>query len=89
MSTTCLNDAVFESTRNADAETEALLDRIHEIGPLLRENAPLADEQRRMPDVCIEAIESTGAFGVFTLRQHGGLEGGARMLFEAGRTLGY
>lgn len=73
----------------ADAETEAMLERIHEIGPILRENAPKADQDRRLPEESVQAIESTGAFAISTDKKYGGYDGGARMLFEAARTLGY
>lgn len=87
--TTSGNNSLLGSVAGVDAETEALLERIHEIGPLLRENAPIADRDRRLPDVSIEAVESTGAFAISTLKQHGGYEGSVRMLFEAVQTLGY
>lgn len=73
----------------ADAETEAMVERVHEIGPVLRNNAPQADRDRRLPDESIEAIESTGAFAISTDKKYGGYDGGARMLFEVARTLGY
>lgn len=71
--------------RNA---TDDLVARIHGIGPLLRENAPLADRERRVPEASIEALASINAFGINTLRRYGGFEGGARMLLEAARAIG-
>lgn len=69
--------------------TEELVGRIHEVGPVLRENAAQADRNRRVPEASIEALSAAGAFGINTLKRYGGLEGGARMLLEAASTIGY
>ena len=69
--------------------TEALVARIHEIGPLLQQNAARADRERRVPDECVEALSSIGALKINTPKRFGGYEGGARMLFEAASTIGY
>jgi alkylation response protein AidB-like acyl-CoA dehydrogenase len=66
-----------------------LVARIHEIGPLLRENAVLADQQRFPADARITALQEAGAFSVSALARYGGYEGGARMLFEVARAISY
>lgn len=71
------------------AQTQELVDRIHEIGPLLLENAIIADQQRRPVDSTVTALGETGAFDISTLARYGGAEGGARMLLEAARAIGY
>lgn len=70
-------------------QTAEILAKIHEIGPMLREHAPEADRNRVISDEVIEAIKSTGAWKISTMARYGGYEGGARMLFEVARTLGY
>lgn len=71
------------------AETAEIVARIHEIGPLLRENALLADRDRVLPQATVEALETTGAWRISTLKRYGGYEGGASMLLEVARTVGY
>lgn len=70
-------------------ETAELVARIHEIGPLLRENAIIADQQRRPTDATIAALEEAGAFDISTLARFGGREGGARMLLDVACSIGY
>ena len=69
--------------------TAGILERIHEIGPMLREHSTVADKNRVIADEVIEAIKATGAWKISTMERYGGYEGGARMLFEVARTLGY
>ncbi|MGE0484276.1 MAG: acyl-CoA dehydrogenase family protein [Gammaproteobacteria bacterium] len=66
-----------------------LMARIHEIGPLLRDNAVQADRERRVPDTSVEALKSIGAFGINVPRRYGGLEAGARAMVEAAAAIGY
>lgn len=70
-------------------ETAEIVRRIHAIGPLLRENAVVADRERLLPQASVEALEGTGAWNVSTLKRYGGYEGGAAMLLEVARTVGY
>ncbi len=70
-------------------ETQALIERVHEIGPLLRGNAVLADENRVQTDETMEALESIGALSIACMKRYGGYEGGASMLMEVARTIGY
>ncbi|WP_425309787.1 hypothetical protein AADG42_13820 [Ammonicoccus fulvus] len=69
--------------------TAGILEKIHEIGPMLRDHAKEADRNRVISDEVIEAIKGTGAWQISTMGRYGGFEGGARMLFETSRTLGY
>jgi 3-hydroxy-9,10-secoandrosta-1,3,5(10)-triene-9,17-dione monooxygenase len=71
------------------SETAEIVDRIHGIGPLLRQNAIVADRNRVLPQETVDALESTGAWSVSTLKRYGGYEGGASMLLEVARTVGY
>ena len=71
------------------SETAEVVERIHGIGPLLRQNAVIADRNRVLPQETVDALESTGAWSVSTLKRYGGYEGGASLLLEVARTVGY
>ncbi len=70
-------------------ETEEIVGRIHEIGPLLRELAPQADRNRMLSDEAVQALESTGAWRISALKRYGGYEGGADMLLQCASAVGY
>jgi len=70
-------------------ETEEILERIHEIGPLLRELAPQADRNRMLSDEAVQALESTGAWRISALKRYGGYEGGAEMLLQCASAVDY
>lgn len=69
--------------------TERLVNQVHEIGPFLREQALLADRNRILPVASVEALEAADVWRIATLQRHGGYEGGAQMLLEVARTIGY
>lgn len=69
--------------------TAGIVEKIHAIGPLLRENAVLADRNRVLPQQSIDALEESGALRIAALRRYGGYEGGASMLLEVARTVGF
>lgn len=71
------------------SETAEIVERIHRIGPLLRQNAVAADRNRVLPQETVDALESTGAWSVSTLKRYGGYEGGASMLLDVARNVGY
>jgi alkylation response protein AidB-like acyl-CoA dehydrogenase len=70
------------------AATEQLIARVHEIGPLLRENAAQADRERRLPQPSIDALEKAGIFAINSPKRYGGFEGGARMLLDVTSAIG-
>lgn len=72
-----------KTTMSETTPVQELIARIHEIGPLLRDNAPQADQDRRVPDASVEALDSIGAFAINTPAEFGGLNEGARALFDA------
>lgn len=78
-----------KSCPSSPTDIAEVVDRIHGIGPLLRRNALLADRNRVLPHETVDALESTGAWSVSTLKRYGGYEGGAAMLLEVARTVGY
>lgn len=67
---------------------EQLLDRIHALGPLLRENAATADTERRVPNSSMDALAEAGAFSILIPTNFGGLSGGAEDLVKVARTIG-
>lgn len=69
--------------------TAELIERVHEVGPQLSKNALLADENRVQSDETIEILESIGALKIACMGKYGGYEGGATMLLEVARTIGY
>lgn len=67
----------------------AMVDRVHSIGEILSRNAATADADRLVPQESVEALKSIGAFNISRLQRYGGHEGGARMLMEVARAIGY
>lgn len=70
-------------------ETARLVEQIHRIGPVLREHATIADRNRVLPAESVEALEAADVWRISTLKRYGGYEGGASMLLEVARTVGY
>lgn len=70
-------------------QTEELVRRVHEIGPLLREKAVISDRDRLIPRETVEALEAADVWRISTLQRYGGYEGGASMLLQVARTVGY
>ena len=68
--------------------TTEMIERIREIGPLLRGNAIAGDTDRRVPDESMDALEAAGAFSILIPERFGGLGGGAADLVEAARLIG-
>lgn len=89
MSLLATDNRIVMSQPPAREEVEQMVQRVHEIGPLLREQAEVADRQRLLPQASVEALEQIGAWDISTLKRYGGYEGGAQMLFEVARTIGY
>src|SRR5882724_10158216 len=69
-----------------------LVARAASLVPLLRANAPKADEMRRLPDETIAAMEAAGLFRICTPKQFGGYESDVRtytdVVAEIGRGCG-
>ncbi|MCW4467216.1 acyl-CoA dehydrogenase family protein [Glutamicibacter sp. MNS18] len=65
-----------------------VIERIHEIGPLLRSNAIAADRDRRVPDESMDALEAAGAFSLLIPERFGGLGAGAADLVDVARLIG-
>jgi 3-hydroxy-9,10-secoandrosta-1,3,5(10)-triene-9,17-dione monooxygenase len=70
-------------------ETTKLIDRIHQIGPLLRQQAVFADRNRVLSQEVVDALEGADAWRISTLQRYGGYEGGASMLLAVASTIGY
>lgn len=70
-------------------QTASLVERVHQIGPVLREHAIAADRNRLLPRESVEALESADVWRISALKRYGGHEGGASMLLEVARAVGY
>ncbi|MCH4272252.1 acyl-CoA dehydrogenase family protein [Kerstersia gyiorum] len=82
-------ERLVQTQAPAAEETAAIVERIHRIGNLLRDNAPIADRNRVLPGESVDALEEAGAWRISALKRYGGYEGGAAMLLEVARTVGY
>ncbi|MCS5478246.1 hypothetical protein NYP18_01085 [Corynebacterium sp. YIM 101645] len=78
-----------QSRPPAQEVTDAIIDKVHEIGPLLQKNAVIADQNRVQTDETIEALRSIGALSLTTMKKYGGYEGGASMVLDVCRTISY
>ena len=54
--------------------TQALLQAVERIRPILEEHAESAEADRRLPDVVYDAIDRAGLFAMLAPEAHGGLE---------------
>ncbi|MFC4520209.1 acyl-CoA dehydrogenase [Cupriavidus pinatubonensis] len=86
---TSIEDRITVSCPPSDEETAKLVERIHQIGPVLREQAVIADRNRVLPQETIDALDFADVWRVSTLKRYGGYEGGASMLLEVARTVAY
>lgn len=82
-------DRVIVHRPPSQEETARLVERVHQIGPVLREQAAIADRNRVLPRETIEALDRADVWRLSTLKRYGGHEGGAAMLLEVARTVGY
>lgn len=55
-------------------DVEALHQGVEKIAPVLRENAPLADRECRLPDASVEAMREVGLYRMWVPRSLGGYE---------------
>lgn len=84
MTTTQTNDASLTMA----ADIPDLVKRIEEISPLLRANAAKGEEDRRVSQESIDALEAIGAFRVTQPKRFGGFEGNSRAQIDVGRAIG-
>lgn len=77
-------------TQNLTMATDVadLLRKIEEISPLLRENAAAGEEDRRVSQKSIDALEAIGAFRVTQPKRFGGFEGNSRAQVDVARAIG-
>ncbi len=67
---------------------QQLIDELKGLVPLVRENAALAEQQRKPVDEVMHAIEETGAYRWFVPKQYGGYEYSLSGFMEVGLALG-
>jgi alkylation response protein AidB-like acyl-CoA dehydrogenase len=70
------------STTGIAATEQGLLERTRELLPMLRENAPRCERERRIVDENIEALTDAGVFRMTVGRHFGGYESSVRTQFE-------
>ena len=59
-----------------------LVARVHELGPLLRQNGPLGETKRRVEEESIEALTKAGVFKVGVPRRYRGWEMNTRAILD-------
>ena len=70
-----------ETTTVHDTD-EGLLDRVRALAPLLREEAALNEELRRIPDRSLAALEEAGVYRMVTPKHYGGYESSYRTVLD-------
>lgn len=69
-------------------QAQEMADRIAKIQPWLRDQQPVAEQQRRIPQASIERLDATGVFGLTTPKRYGGADFTTRELHDIYRALG-
>lgn len=82
-------DRVVVTAPPSREETARLVEQVHRVGPILREQALIADRDRVLPQATIDALDAADVWRISTLKRYGGFEGGAAMLSEVARTIGF
>ncbi len=67
---------------------EQIVQRVSDLVPLLRKNAPWAEENRRLHEESVEALTDAGVFRLRTPARYGGYEADTRTLVEVGAQMG-
>ena len=81
--------ATQERTRTHPQQSEReLIDALKALTPMLRDNAALAEEQRKPVDAVMQAIEDTGAYLWFVPKAYGGYEFSLTGFIEVGVAMG-
>lgn len=59
-----------------------VLDRIRDLAPLIRERAPEAEKDRRLPDASVKELKETGVVRLLQPKRYGGFEADPRLFYE-------
>lgn len=78
-----MNVAVKKSIQGTDAAGAALLEKVKALQPLLKDNAELAREERRVPLANVEALQEAGFFLALQPAEWGGAELDPQYFFQA------
>lgn len=82
----------FSSTKNQSVLRAELVAKAREVVPLLRSNGAKTDEERRLPEGSIAALEEAGVFRLCSPERFGGYQGDIRtymdVIAEVGRGCG-
>lgn len=73
---------------NLPPDIPALLRKIDEIRPLIEKNAAEGEENRRVSQETVDALEAIGAFRVTQPAQYGGYEANSRAQVDVGAAVG-
>lgn len=57
----------------AFGDVDALLERVEDLGPLIRSNTALSQRQRKLPEPVVEAFHDAGLFRLLVARELGGV----------------
>ncbi|MFF1924569.1 acyl-CoA dehydrogenase family protein [Streptomyces sp. NPDC058221] len=69
-------------------QAQEVVDRITKLQPWLRDQQPVAEQQRRIPQENIERLDAAGVFSLTTPKRHGGADFTTRELHHIYRALG-
>ncbi|MEQ8699798.1 MAG: acyl-CoA dehydrogenase family protein [Bauldia litoralis] len=79
---------VAMSTAGSNVDRTELIERAKALVPTLRENAPKADELRRIPPENHEAIKQAGLYNIYLPKRYGGPEMDQALQIDLGAELG-
>ncbi|WP_406143679.1 acyl-CoA dehydrogenase family protein [Streptomyces sp. NBC_01012] len=75
-------------TRADRPRAQEVIGRLRELRPWLREQQPVAEQQRRIPQESIGRLDAAGVFGLTTPKRYGGADYTTRELHDIYRELG-
>ncbi len=59
-----------------------VLDHIRDLAPLIRERAPEAEKERRLPDASVKELKDTGVMRLLQPKRYGGYEADPRLFYQ-------
>lgn len=73
---------------NLPPDLPSLYEKVRELYPLLQKNAAKGEQDRRVAQESIDALEAVGAFRVTQPAKYGGYQGNSRAHIDIGRVVG-
>jgi alkylation response protein AidB-like acyl-CoA dehydrogenase len=71
-----------------DAAVNAMLEKVRNLQPLIRQHAAQGESERRVPQAVIDALAEAGAFRTSIPRRYGGLESSMRTMLDVSSVIG-